>query len=124
MREQIQNFFEARGGMLRHACGFKLANDGVDTRSLQHYRGHKSIQHTVRYSELSPERSVHPASGEHMISPPVTIERPSGENATAKFMYRAFPLLRVWNAAATIVEAEFGIDAEMRSLERITARDC
>jgi site-specific recombinase XerD len=42
--------------MLRHACGFKLANDGVDTRSLQAYLGHKNIQHTVRYTELSPER--------------------------------------------------------------------
>jgi len=39
--------------MLRHACGFKLANDGVDTRSLQSYLGHKNIQHTVRYTELS-----------------------------------------------------------------------
>ena len=34
----------------------KLANQGVDTRSLQHYLGHKNIQHTVRYSELSPDR--------------------------------------------------------------------
>jgi len=33
--------------MLRHACGFKLANDGVDTRALQHYLGHKSIQRTA-----------------------------------------------------------------------------
>jgi type 1 fimbriae regulatory protein FimB/type 1 fimbriae regulatory protein FimE len=32
--------------MLRHACGYKLANQGVDTRSLQHYLGHKNIQHT------------------------------------------------------------------------------
>ena len=32
--------------MLRHACGFKLANDGVDTRTIQAYLGHKSIQHT------------------------------------------------------------------------------
>jgi site-specific recombinase XerD len=40
--------------MLRHACGFKLANDGHDTR--QHYLGHKNIQHTVRYTELSPDR--------------------------------------------------------------------
>jgi integrase len=31
--------------MLRHACGFKLANDGVDTRTIQAYLGHKSIQH-------------------------------------------------------------------------------
>ena len=40
--------------MLRHSAGFKLANDGQDTRSIQHYLGHKNIQHTVRYTELSP----------------------------------------------------------------------
>src|SRR5262249_23565767 len=38
--------------LLRHACGFKLANDGHDTRALQHYLGHKSIQHTVQYTEM------------------------------------------------------------------------
>jgi type 1 fimbriae regulatory protein FimB/type 1 fimbriae regulatory protein FimE len=42
--------------MLRHACGYKLANDGVDTRTIQAYLGHKSIQHTVRYTELAPTR--------------------------------------------------------------------
>ena len=42
--------------MLRHACGYKLANEGVDTRTIQGYLGHKSIQHTVRYTELSPTR--------------------------------------------------------------------
>jgi integrase len=42
--------------MLRHACGYKLANDGQDTRAVQHYLGHKNIQHTVRYTELSPDR--------------------------------------------------------------------
>ena len=42
--------------MLRHACGYKLANDGRDTRALQHYLGHKNIMHTVRYTELSSER--------------------------------------------------------------------
>jgi Phage integrase family len=42
--------------MPRHACGFKLANDGVDTRTIQAYLGHKSIQHTVRYTELAPTR--------------------------------------------------------------------
>ena len=42
--------------MLRHACGFKLANDGVDTRTIQAYLGHKSIHHTVRYTELAPTR--------------------------------------------------------------------
>jgi type 1 fimbriae regulatory protein FimB/type 1 fimbriae regulatory protein FimE len=48
--------FKAHPHMLRHACGFKLANDGHDTRSLQAYLGHKNIQHTVRYTELAPDR--------------------------------------------------------------------
>ena len=42
--------------MLRHACGYKLANDRVDTRTIQGYLGHKSIQHTVRYTDLAPTR--------------------------------------------------------------------
>ena len=48
--------FQIHPQMLRHACGFKLANDGVDTRALQHFLGHRNIMHTVRYTELSPER--------------------------------------------------------------------
>lgn len=42
--------------MLRHATGFKLANEGHDTRIIQHYLGHKNIQHTVRYTEVVPNR--------------------------------------------------------------------
>jgi site-specific recombinase XerD len=41
--------------MLRHACGYALANKGMDTRRLQHYLGHASITNTVRYSAMSPE---------------------------------------------------------------------
>ena len=41
---------------LRHATGFALANKGVDTRALQHYLGHRSIEHTVRYTELDAGR--------------------------------------------------------------------
>jgi type 1 fimbriae regulatory protein FimB/type 1 fimbriae regulatory protein FimE len=48
--------FKAHPHMLRHACGYKLANDGQDTRSLQAYLGHKNIQHTVRYTALSAGR--------------------------------------------------------------------
>src|SRR5262249_60878130 len=48
--------FPIRPHMLRHACRFKLANDGHDTRALQHYLGHKNIQHTVRYTEMAPDR--------------------------------------------------------------------
>jgi site-specific recombinase XerD len=48
--------FKAHPHMLRHACGFALANAGHDTRSLQAYLGHRNIQHTVRYTELAPDR--------------------------------------------------------------------
>jgi type 1 fimbriae regulatory protein FimB/type 1 fimbriae regulatory protein FimE len=45
--------------MLRHACGFALANAGHDTRVLQAYLGHRNIQQTVRYTELAPDRFRH-----------------------------------------------------------------
>src|SRR5262245_8258477 len=48
--------FPAHPHMLRHACGFHLANKGVDTRALQAYLGHRNIQHTVRYTELASTR--------------------------------------------------------------------
>jgi integrase len=48
--------FKAHPHMLRHACGYALANKGHDTRALQSYLGHRNIQHTVRYTELSPTR--------------------------------------------------------------------
>ena len=48
--------FPVHPHMLRHACGYALANAGHDTRSLQAYLGHKNIQHTVRYTELAPDR--------------------------------------------------------------------
>ena len=47
---------KAHAHMLRHACGYKLANDGHDTRSLQAYLGHKNIQNTTRYTALAPDR--------------------------------------------------------------------
>lgn len=48
--------FKAHPHMLRHSTGYKLANDGVDTRALQHYLGHRNIQHTCAYSELAVNR--------------------------------------------------------------------
>ena len=48
--------FRVHPHMLRHAAGYKLANDGHDTRAIQHYLGHRNIQHTVRYTELAPDR--------------------------------------------------------------------
>jgi type 1 fimbriae regulatory protein FimB/type 1 fimbriae regulatory protein FimE len=41
---------------LRHGCGYALANAGHDTRAIQDWLGHRSIQHTVRYTELAPDR--------------------------------------------------------------------
>ena len=48
--------FPVHPHMLRHATGYKLANDGHDTRAIPQYLGHKNIQHTVRYTELSSTR--------------------------------------------------------------------
>jgi type 1 fimbriae regulatory protein FimB/type 1 fimbriae regulatory protein FimE len=48
--------FRVHPHMLRHGCGFKLANEGHDTRAIQQYLGHKNITHTVRYTELAPGR--------------------------------------------------------------------
>jgi type 1 fimbriae regulatory protein FimB/type 1 fimbriae regulatory protein FimE len=48
--------FKAHPHMLRHACGYALANKGHDTRALQAWLGHRNIQHTVRYTELAPTR--------------------------------------------------------------------
>jgi integrase len=53
---QARLAFKAHPHMLRHACGYALANKGHDTRALQAYLGHRNIQHTVRYTELSPTR--------------------------------------------------------------------
>ena len=42
--------------MLRHACGYKIANESADTQALQHYLGHRNIRHTLRYAELASGR--------------------------------------------------------------------
>jgi type 1 fimbriae regulatory protein FimE len=48
--------FPVHPHMLRHGTGYKLANDGHDTRAIQHYLGHRNIQHTVRYTQLASVR--------------------------------------------------------------------
>jgi type 1 fimbriae regulatory protein FimE len=50
--------FSVHPHMLRHSAGYKLANDGVDTRTIQDYLGHRSIQSTVRYTQLASGRFV------------------------------------------------------------------
>ena len=42
--------------MLQHVCGHKLANDGIDTRALQAYLGHRNIQNPTRYTALALDR--------------------------------------------------------------------
>lgn len=42
--------------MLRHSCGYYLAEQGLPTRDIQEYLGHKNIQHTVRYTAANPAR--------------------------------------------------------------------
>lgn len=48
--------FPVHAHMLRHSTGYYLANRGIDTRTIQAYLGHNNIQHTVRYTDLAPER--------------------------------------------------------------------
>ena len=48
--------FPVHPHMLRHAIGCKLANDGHDTRRIQDYLGHKNIQHTTAYTDLSSKK--------------------------------------------------------------------
>ena len=48
--------FPIHSHMLRHSAGYYLANEGTDTRLLQGFLGHKQIQHTVKYTELAPNR--------------------------------------------------------------------
>jgi integrase len=54
--ERAKMPFTLHPHMLRHSCGFKYANEGKDTRSLQAYLGHRNIQSTVRYTAMAPDR--------------------------------------------------------------------
>src|SRR5262245_12294661 len=54
--ERAKMAFPIHPHMLRHACGYALANAGHDTRALQAWLGHRNIQHTVRYTEMAPNR--------------------------------------------------------------------
>jgi integrase len=48
---------KAHAHMLRHACGYKLADDGRDTRAIQAYLGHRDIHNTTRCTALAPQGS-------------------------------------------------------------------
>ena len=55
-RQQADLAVAAHPHMLRHACGFALADQGADTRLIQDSLGHRNIQHTVRYTATNPAR--------------------------------------------------------------------
>jgi site-specific recombinase XerD len=42
--------------LLRHGCGFKLVNQGVDTRTLAAYLGHRQLANTARYTKMDARR--------------------------------------------------------------------
>src|SRR5438552_143 len=42
--------------MLRHSCGYYLANTGVDLRTMQDYLGHRDPKHTVHYTRVAGRR--------------------------------------------------------------------
>lgn len=48
--------FPVHPHMLRHGCGYRLTNQGHDLRVIQAWLGHRNIQHTIRYTELAPDR--------------------------------------------------------------------
>ncbi len=83
--------FQCHAHMIRHATGYKLANAGKDTRSIQGYLGHKDIRHTVRYTELSPTR--------FRISGPT-------ERETAMMLKSIYLVLALVALTATSVRAE------------------
>ena len=39
--------------MLRHSCGYYLANKGYELRLIQDYLGHRDPKHTVHYTRIS-----------------------------------------------------------------------
>ncbi|MDD2465297.1 MAG: tyrosine-type recombinase/integrase [Desulfobulbus sp.] len=54
--EKAELSLAAHPHMLRHACGFALADQGADTRLIQDFLGHRNIQHTVMYTATNPAR--------------------------------------------------------------------
>src|SRR5262249_49139549 len=62
--------FRIHSHMLQHSCGYKLANDGHDTRAIQHYLGHRSIASTVRYTTMSSHRLLNGSVPTCARSPP------------------------------------------------------
>jgi type 1 fimbriae regulatory protein FimB/type 1 fimbriae regulatory protein FimE len=72
--------------MLRHACGYALANKGRDTRAIQGWLGHRSITSTAVYTALAPNRFKDSGGSER----PIVFHRLSIIRATV------FQLIPLW----------------------------
>jgi type 1 fimbriae regulatory protein FimB len=48
--------FHVHPHMLRHGCGYALANRGYDLRVIQDYLGHRDPKHTTRYTRTAANR--------------------------------------------------------------------
>jgi hypothetical protein len=81
--------FPVHPHMLRHACGFKLANDGQDTRALQHYLGTRTFSTRSDTPSCRPSgsrtfgriRSPERITGNRLLPEPETEDRAWGEGA-------------------------------------------
>jgi len=67
LTRQAVNYLVARAGndaglghvhphMLRHSCGYYLANNGYDMRLIQDYLGHRDPKHTAHYTRVASHR--------------------------------------------------------------------
>ncbi len=54
--ERAKLGFHIHPHMLRHGCGYALANRGYDTRLIQDYLGHRDPKHTAKYTRTASER--------------------------------------------------------------------
>jgi Phage integrase family len=70
--------------MLRHPCGYALANEGHDTRAIQDWLGHRAIQHTALYTELSQRAIQGILAGINAQKPPT--ERPGPRFSRRDFL--------------------------------------
>lgn len=70
--------------MLRHACGYELAERGTDTRLIQDYLGHRNIRHTVRYTASNAGRFVGLWDRENQLNSSRAEEEKGGEKAVEK----------------------------------------
>src|SRR5262245_32187627 len=100
--------------MLRHACGFKLANDGHDTRALQHYLGHKNIHPRGSYA---PSRERARFSSE-FISALLRDFRQGGPAAIAKVRkYQPAAYLKI---CALLVPKEMKLEGSADAIKAMT----